>query len=370
MWNTAESEVGQAATLIDLKRAEEALRLLGRAIASDPEDFRARCLLALALIDLDRYPEAIDAAQQAIRIEPEEEWGHRLHSVALACAGKGRPAVKAAERAVALEPEMAEPRIVLAQAFVASGQGREAGVAANEAVRLAPEDASAHAAVGEAALERKDYRAAEEAYRASLALDPEQSMVQNNLGVVLLRLGRRDEAMKAFESSARHDPRDDVGRRNLTATARRFVTGGGWSLPVMAFIALQLVRLAHPKGSDGLTAALVAAGALALAAALLFLLRRIKERDLSHATRALLADERRRNRRRPWTWDPAGRYLPWPLWILLNLPAVVVAGIGGCALVLMLVNSGSYSGGDWAVFAGVAVFTAFFALRACDMPSD
>lgn len=367
---TGEDSAARAQSLLDLNRPQEALPLLAQAIASEPNEYRPRCLMALALVQLDRDREAVEAARDAVRLAPEEEWPQRLLSVALTGDKKFREAVEAGERAVALAPEKAETHIALATALTASERGREAGVAASQAVKLAPEDSRAHAAVGQAALTRKDLPAAERAFRKSLELDPEDALVQNNLGVVLIRQGRREEAMKLFESSARTDPRDDLSRRNLTATARRMVSFGGVSAVAATFVLIQIARIVRPERLDGGVAAAVVIGSLVTVLALLWVYRRRREGELTPAVRALLADDRRRARRRPWTWDASGRWLPWPIWLLLSTPPQVIAVLGGLVLILMVANSGGYSGGDWAGFAGVVLFTTFFVLRWRDMPRD
>lgn len=187
---------------------------------------------------------------------------------------------------------------------------------------------------------------------------------------MLQRLGKGDEAMHLFESSARGDPRDHLSRHNLASTARQFLAAGGWSLPVVAFILIQLARLARMEGASGWTAAFVALGCFAIVFVGMRFLRRRREGLLSPATRALLADERRRMRRRPWTWQPTSRWLPWPVWLLVSVPPQVIAVLGGLVLVLMLANAGGYDSGDWLAFGGVALFTAFFVLRWRDLPSD
>jgi tetratricopeptide (TPR) repeat protein len=361
------TSVVRATTLLELNRPAEALPLLATAIASDPEHYRSRCLMALALIQLERYKEAIERAQDAIRVAPDSDWGHRILSVALIGAKRLPEALAAAERAVALDPELAEGRIALASVLSALGRGREARVEAIRAVELAPEDADAHAAVGEAALARKNWAEAEHAFRRSLELDPEDPAVHNNLGVALIHLGRRDEAMQLFESSARSDPRDDLSRRNLGVTARRFLAGGGWTVPVVAYVVLQLARLLDLEDLGEGTAALIVLGCLLVASIGIYVYRRTRERELSPAALAVVRDDRRRMRRRPWTWEPSG-LLPLPLWLLFAPPPQVIAALGGLVLVLLVANYGLYDGGDWAVAGVVALITVFFVLRARDLP--
>jgi hypothetical protein len=95
-----------------------------------------------------------------------------------------------------------------------------------------------------------------------------------------------------------------------------------------------------------------------------------RERQLSPAARTLLRDERRRMRRRPWTWQPSSRWLPGPIWILVRVPPQVIAVLSGLLFVVMLASSGGDSWSEWIALGAVALFTAFFALRWRDMPRD
>jgi tetratricopeptide (TPR) repeat protein len=225
--------------------------------------------------------------------------------------------------------------------------------------------------VGEAALARKDPEAAERAFRRSLELDPEQPVTLNNLGVALIRRGRDDEAMKLFESAARADPHDDLGRRNLASAARRFLAGGGWIAPVAAVIVLQLVarNLIDAKNIDGTRAVVIVLGCFLLVFVGMRLYTRGRESELSPATRALLRDERRRMRRRPWTWEPSSRWLPWPIALLFWTPPQVIATLSGLLLVAMLVSADVSQWSNWVPLGAVGLFTAFFVLRWRDRPS-
>jgi len=76
---------------------------------------------------------------------------------------------------------------------------------------------------------------------------------------------------------------------------------------------------------------------------------------LSPTARALILDERRRARRRPWTWRPQYVYMPWPVWLGRKVPSpiwlVVVSGL----LVLAIVNYGEIGPGAPVIVGGLAL---------------
>ena len=83
MTGDPEAAAERAIALLDLKRPEEALVHLGRAVAAAPEIPELHCLVALAKLQLTDAKGALAAAETAVGCDPEEEWGHRLRAIAL-----------------------------------------------------------------------------------------------------------------------------------------------------------------------------------------------------------------------------------------------------------------------------------------------
>jgi Flp pilus assembly protein TadD len=75
-------DLAQASVLLDLKRYDEAASLLARAVAAQPQDSRAWCLLAAAHLGAGRYEEAAAAASRAITLAPLDDGPYRLASIA------------------------------------------------------------------------------------------------------------------------------------------------------------------------------------------------------------------------------------------------------------------------------------------------
>ncbi len=210
----------RAKAALDVRRPEEALRHLDRALASSPQDDRLWCLRAQALLQLERPEEALTAARQASGLDPHEEWSHRLASVALVNLGRSQEAVAEAREAVRLSPHLPIVRVQLAQAMATLPQLRRAAYdEALAAVTLDPTEPECHLVVADTARKLGWTRQAEAAYRQVLAMDPSNAAAMNNLAVLRLQQGRTGEALSGFTAAAAHDPRMAVARRNVEVTA-------------------------------------------------------------------------------------------------------------------------------------------------------
>lgn len=347
--------VARAQTLIDLRRFKEAVDILRHAAASDPGDPKPKHLLAFALLQSDKPAQALEVAEASIAVAPDHEWGHRLRALALGQLGRLKQAHEAADHATALAPELAQSHTVRAQVLEQRGRVREAEEAARRAVELAPEDPDTHQVLSDVLLRKGDLKGAEGALRTALKLDPQDAAAHNNLGVVLLRQEKEAWAMRAFERAAQIDPRQDVSRRNIINTARN--RSFEWfPVGLLIYGTFKLMSYTGDRGSP-LLGLVIALGAWWLVGSVFYYVnQRAEEGSQPPITRALLADERARKRRRPWTWRPA--YVPLPLQLLHVLPSPLTASLGLAVVVLMLFDSSGFERADWIVLGFVAALTA------------
>ena len=234
--------------LIRAGRQQDAIGLLGRALAAAPDDYELHCLLAQAYIGLRRPADALGSAEQASRLAPQDEWPHRLRSIALRRLGRQREAVAAATESVRLAPQEPYARHSLAEAFLAAKRDDEAYAQAYEAVRLAPENGDMYDLIGRCMIRKHMYRDAEASFRHALQLDPNDAAAHNNLGVVLNGTGHRVEAVKEFNEAARLDPSFETARRNLYS-GTRFLLGGG-SAVFLIYLALRAAVLLNASRSS------------------------------------------------------------------------------------------------------------------------
>ena len=186
----------RAEQLLEVGRAEAAIDLLTRQLASDPDDAWALRLLSAANADLERYADSLRWADRAVSVEPlaANSWHHR--AAALLGLDRIDEAVAAARRAIELAPNDWTEHYLLGQTLERSPGGeREILAVARTTVDLAPNEAQAHVLLGIAHDLVGEQPAAIAAYRGALAIDPQNSPARNNLAVIDLRDGRHEQAL-------------------------------------------------------------------------------------------------------------------------------------------------------------------------------
>ncbi len=258
------SDLQRAKAALELRRPDEALRHLDRALASAPHDDRLWCLRAQAMLQLERPEDALEAARRASGLDPTEEWSHRLASVALVNLNRPADAVAEAREAVRLAPHLPIVRVQLAQAMANLPELRRAAYdEALAAVTLDPTEPECHLVVADTARKLGWTRQAEAAYRQVLAMDPSNAAAMNNLAVLRLQQGRTGEALSGFTAAAAHDPRMSVARRNVEVTAWKLVQRVTLALWITTWVASALTNDGRQSGNDLLGAGLPSSGTLA-----------------------------------------------------------------------------------------------------------
>ncbi|MDQ6709355.1 MAG: tetratricopeptide repeat protein [Candidatus Dormibacteraeota bacterium] len=324
---SGDSYIARAHALIDLGRQADAIPLLQRAIAADPEDAYPRCILAACFLDLDRDEEACRAVENAIALDPELSLAHRLHSFALRKLHKPRLALDAAREAVRLSPFEAEALLELGEAQLENGQFKEAVQAAERVRALEPASFDGHYLLGRIALQRRRWKEAEGHCREALRINPLSWVVMNNLGVALQGQRRQKEAVEAFENAAKLNPKADVVRRNLFTQTQSYIGIGVIAILVIQGLRLGFVAHANPVV---LVAGLVI---LFIGAALFYLMRK---RQLSPTVRRFYDLERKRER--------------------LYTIGYVLFWYGGIVLLLLAGFAGMiFSDGSWVAVALIVV---------------
>ncbi len=210
----------------------EAVALLRRALALNPDDARGRCDLGSMLKARGEREEAIAAYRKAIALDPGLAMAHSNLGVALQEAGRLDEAVDAYARAIATDPGFASARSNLAVALLALDRTEESIAACRDAIAAIPGLAEAHYNLGlaldragdgagavaawtQATLLKPDYPAAfiqlafglkardrlkdaVAAARQAVALAPDLAETQTTLGRMLVADERFDDAVEPF----------------------------------------------------------------------------------------------------------------------------------------------------------------------------
>jgi tetratricopeptide (TPR) repeat protein len=199
----------RAQTLCDLGRFAAAAEAASQAIADEPRNSHAWCLMAQAQLGQNRAPAALVAAQAACRLKPADEAPHRLASLVLGSLGRDDEAAAAAAQATEHAPQSWRAHARLADCLAAlPDRLPEARQAAERALELEPGQPGPHLAIGRVALAAGRDTDATSAFCAAMGVDPqcveahsELSRLQSrdvarswaSLRLPLPRLGRRRE---------------------------------------------------------------------------------------------------------------------------------------------------------------------------------
>lgn len=237
-------DLAHASVLLDLKRYEEAARLLTLIVAADPANSRAWCLLAAAHLGNGQYQEAAASASRAVMLAPSDDWPLRLVSSAQRHLGNVSAALTAANEACKLAPNEWRAYVCLAQAQLATEVDFDAAEqAATSALRLAPEEPDVHFVAGQVSFARENWKAARAHYERALALDPAHGGALNGLGRIRLRHADHSGAARHFIQAAQSAPSVSTYGWNVEVVIRR-VMGLTITAAYLAGLALLYLTLA------------------------------------------------------------------------------------------------------------------------------
>ena len=162
-------------------REKDALEIIGRAIAVEPNDGGHHTMRAFILNSIERPRDGLAAAKLAQSLEPHSEQALAAQSQSYILLKDWPDAERTARAALAIDPEYSMAANLLAEAL--RNQGRDVENRAQIAGMLErdPENAYTHHSAGWAALQRGDHRAAETHFREALRLSPEMEGARQGL---------------------------------------------------------------------------------------------------------------------------------------------------------------------------------------------
>lgn len=237
--------IEQAARLEEVRRYEDALKILARAQTLEPENAEIFETRANIYLTTKRYGEAIKNCEEAIRLQPDRERSHRLLALIYIGLEKKKPALAAANEAVRLDPRGAGALYALAGANRLNGKMKEAKQVAELLRSTHPDSVLPYSSLGLIALDQKDWKEAEQQWRKMLSIDPQSWTALNNLGLALNKLGKKKEAIEYLHRAAKIAPQEKIVRDNLHSHIKGYLGGG-------IFVAYFLLKSASIGARTGL----------------------------------------------------------------------------------------------------------------------
>jgi tetratricopeptide (TPR) repeat protein len=162
-------------------REAEALEVIDRAIAVDPNDSLHHAARAFILNGLERPKDALTAAREARRLDPYCDSALVAEAQAHSLRRDWTEAERAAREALEIDADDAAAANLLAQALrmqkkTAENDAQIAGLLARD-----PENAWTHLNAGWSALHASDHRTAEQHFREALRLEPDLDAAREGL---------------------------------------------------------------------------------------------------------------------------------------------------------------------------------------------
>jgi tetratricopeptide (TPR) repeat protein len=187
--------------------------------------------LALAAYQKGRYEQAVDLVKKAIAANPQGAQFHNTLGLALEALGRYEQALASYERAVTLRQDYSEAYNNMAISLTSQGKYAEAEEKARKAIELKADYAQAYNSLGYAqmqlaASDRGKSEQAAGSYRRAIALKPDFAEAHNHLGVVLAAEGRWVEAIGSYRAALRLEPGYAEAYNNMGVALRE---QGEWS---------------------------------------------------------------------------------------------------------------------------------------------
>jgi Flp pilus assembly protein TadD len=187
------------AVCLALGRTTEAVENFQRAVRLQPGYVEAHSNLGVALTELGRLTEAAESLREALRLRPDYAEGLNNLGSVLRDLNELEPAIGCFRDALRLKPDYAEAHNNLGVALTDFGQPEEAVGSLSAAIRLKPDYATAHMSLGNALRDQGSLEAALAHYAEALRLAPGYAEAHFNRSLILLIQGKYAEAWPEYD---------------------------------------------------------------------------------------------------------------------------------------------------------------------------
>jgi tetratricopeptide (TPR) repeat protein len=184
---------------LQTRKPQQAVELIGKAIALNPAVPTAHCNLGSALTGLQRHAEALASFDKAIALKADLADAHGNRAAALIALKQYEQALASCDRAMALKPDYAEAHNNRAHALNALKRHEEAVASCDRAIALRSNYPEALNNRGNALNALGRHTDAIASYDKAIAFAPKYAEAYNNRGNALYHLGRAEEAASSYE---------------------------------------------------------------------------------------------------------------------------------------------------------------------------
>jgi tetratricopeptide (TPR) repeat protein len=194
------------ADLYDQGHVDQAIVLLRKSAAIQPDNAETQNNLGAALDQEGQENEALLRFQKALALRPYFAEAHRNLGDLLLRQGHIDEAIAHFQAAITLRPDIAKAHRSLGEALVQKGEVNEGILQFQEALKLDPHYAPAYYTAGTLLLQQGRIDEAIAQFQKLLALRPDFAEAQNNLGYCLLQKGRAEEAITYLRKALEFKP--------------------------------------------------------------------------------------------------------------------------------------------------------------------
>jgi tetratricopeptide (TPR) repeat protein len=210
-----EQYLQRAKALVDVRRYEQALEELQKALGVNPESGSAWLLTLICYTQLQRHGQAIQLAKDMLQQQAEEPLVYYLLALNLASDNSLSEAMEVATRGLSIAPTYTDLLGLLGQMKSVNKEWEEALDYANRALAIEPNHVMA-LNVRVAALNKLGRKEEmQSSMRDTLAADPNSSYAHSNVGWAHLESREHLQAKEHFTEALRLDPNNNQARIGL-----------------------------------------------------------------------------------------------------------------------------------------------------------
>jgi putative PEP-CTERM system TPR-repeat lipoprotein len=174
---------------------ELALNQFQAVLDEDPENVRARLLVAQTLYRQKRYADSRAAAELALKADPDNALAHDILGSDFLAEGNFDRGMEAFDRAIALNPNLVDAQLKKGVFNLTRGKVEQAEDQLEEVVRLAPELLNSRILLAVSYLKRQNFKDAIALLRDGLQGRPEDAVLHNYLAAALLGQGQTENGL-------------------------------------------------------------------------------------------------------------------------------------------------------------------------------